>query len=240
MIALPDGFALRPEAALVALVLGALALLGHLAGRPVRRWPAVLAAALGIALFGIAVFFVQTPLQLAFYTSVSRAISPFWLGANPWFLPLGIALLAALCQESARLLAILLARRAWQRDALTRLGAIVGAAVGGFEAAMVLGAIPPAALHLASLAVLERVGAVAFHTGSGALIGLGLGRGRAPLAFGAAVALHLVVDFLAAALSYGIGSLFLVEAVNLVLGLGLYIATVRWARGVPAGTALGA
>ncbi len=230
MIPLPDGFALRPPAA-------ALALLGFLeARRP--AWPrAFVAALLGMALFGIAVFLVQAPLQLLFDRVAAQAVSPFWLGANPWFLPLGLALLAGLCQEGLRLLAIVVARQGWPGP-LPLLGALVGAAAGGFEAAMVLRAVPTPALHLWSLAVLERVGAVAFHTGAGAALGLGLARGRTGLAFLLVVGLHVATDFTAAALSYGIGSLWAAEAIALLIGLGTYAGALSLSRrGAAAGAA---
>ena len=230
MIPLPDGFALRPIAALIALLLAGLALGGHLAGRRVAPYRAVLAAVLGMALFLIAVFFVQVPLQSFSYRLVGNSISPFWLGGHPWFVPLVLAFLAGLCQEAARLGAIIAARRGVSRSSLPLLGAVVGAAVGGIEAAMVLGAIPPTSLHLVSLAVLERIGAVAFHTGTGALLGLGLARGRAWVAFALALLLHIVIDFFAAALSYGIGGLYLTETIGLVVGLGLYLATLFGSR----------
>jgi len=239
MIPLPDGFALRPLAAALALVLAALALTGFLAGRR-TAWPrALLAAVLGMALFAVAVFLVQAPLQIFFYRGAAQTVSPLWLGAHPWFMPLGLAFLAGLCQESARLLAIVIARSGWPKPSLPLLGAVIGAGVGGFEAAMVLGAIPPAEFHLVSLAVLERVGAVAFHTGCGAALGLGLARSRAALAFLLVLLLHLAVDFFAAALSYGIGSVAEVEAVALVVGLGIYASTLVMAHRGPTGTAPG-
>ncbi len=230
MIPLPDGFALRPVAGLIALVLAGLAFGGHLAGRRASPYRAVLAAALGMALFLVAVFLVQVPLQGFAYRLVGSSISPFWLGGHPWFVPLALAFLAGLCQETARLLAIVAAGRGLSRASLPLLGAVVGAAVGGIEAAMVLGAVPPTGLHLVSLAVLERIGAVAFHTGAGALIGLGLGRGRTGVAFALALLLHVAIDFFAAALSYGIGGLYLTETITLVVGLGLYLATLLGSR----------
>ncbi len=233
MIPLPDGFALRPLAGLFALVLACLALLGHLAGRRAVWYHAVLAAVLGMALFLVAVFWVQSPLQLTAYRLLGNAISPFWLGGHPWLLPLVLAFLAALCQEAARLLVILVCRRGWPKPSWPLLGAVVGAAVGGIEAAMVLGAIPSADLHLISLAVLERVGAVAFHTGAGAALGLGLARGRAGLAFLVVLLCHLAIDFFAAALSYGIGGLAVTEAIGLGVGLGLFVATLVLARQHP-------
>ncbi len=234
MIPLPDGFALRPFAGLLGLLLAALALLFFLAGRRAVWHRAVLAALLGMALFLLAVFAVQAPLQVEAYRALANAVSPFWLGANPWLIPLVLALFAGLCQEAARLLAIAVARRSWPKASLPLLGAIVGAGVGGIEAAMVLGAIPPAQLHLASLAVLERVGAVPFHTGAGAVLGLGLAKGRAGLAFLAVLALHVLIDFFAAALSYGIGGLALTEAISLAVGLGLYLSSLLVARRLPA------
>ena len=242
MIPLPDGFALRPLAAAVGLALAALAALGFLLGRRLA-WPRALAAAgIGMALFLIAVFAVQAPLQILSYQSLAQAVSPFWLGANTWLMPLVLAFLAAVCQEGARLLAILAARRGAADGALPLVGALVGAGVGGIEAAMVLGAIPGAQFHLLSLAVLERIGAVAFHTGCGAALGFGLARRKAGRVFLLVVLLHLLTDFFAAALSYGIGSLVLTEAIALLIGLGIYIVTlVLWrhqselaANGVPA------
>ena len=230
MIPLPDGFALRPVAGLIALVLAGLALGGHLAGRRVAPYRAVLAAVLGMALFLVAVFFVQVPLQGFAYRLIGSAISPFWLGDHPWLVPLALAFLAGLCQEAARLLAIVAAGRGLSRASLPLYGAVVGAAVGGIEAAMVLGAVPPTDLHLVSLALLERIGAVAFHTGAGALLGLGLARARAAVAFALALLLHVAIDFFAAAISYGIGGLDLTETIGLVVGLGLYLATLLASR----------
>ncbi len=239
MIPLPDGFALRPLGAALALVLAALAVAGFLAGHR-TAWPrALLAAGLGMALFAVAVFLVQAPLQIFFYRGAAQAISPLWLGAHPWFAPLGLAFLAGLCQEGGRLLAIVIARSGWPKPSLPLLGAVIGAGVGGFEAAMVLGAIPPAEFHLVSLAVLERVGAVAFHTGCGAALGLGLARGRTALAFLVVLVLHTAVDFFAAALSYGIGGVAEAEAVALVVGLGIYASTLVMARRGPTGAAPG-
>lgn len=232
MIALPDGFALRPLGAAVGLVFATLALLGFLIHHRVTWYRVLPAAVLAMVLFLVAVFALQGPLQIFFYQSVAEGVSPFWLGGHPWLLPLGLAFLAGLCQEGARLLAILTVRRGWPKPSLPLLGAAQGAAFGGIEAAMVLGAIPTADFHLVSLAVLERIGAVAFHTGCGAALGLGLAQRRTGLVFLLVLLLHLVTDFFAAALSYGIGSLALTEAIALLIGLGLYVTTlVVWQRG---------
>ena len=222
MIALPYGFGLSAPGSLVTLAVAALVTLPFW-----RTWRRMLlaaagAAALGAALFLIAVWLVQAPAQLALATEVQGLVSPFWLGAHLWLLPLALALVAALLQEGGRLGALYVAVRGLARKlSPTALGAAVGAGVGFVEAAMVLGAIPPAAFQVASLAVVERIGAVAFHVGAGALLGAGLARGRTLAAFGSVVAVHWLVDGLAALHGVALVGLAVVEAVNLVAGLGL-------------------
>jgi hypothetical protein len=114
-------------------------------------------------------------------------------------------------------------------SASVRAGAVVGAGIGLVEAVMVLGAVPPASFDPLSLAVLERVGAIAFHTGAGATPGAALRARRAVVAFALVVALHALIDGLAALHDAGLASFALAEAVNLAVGLGLLAVAVALA-----------
>lgn|GEM_PF-3679950 len=229
MIALPDGFGLTVPAAAVATVVACVwgsAFLAWAAPLDAARIGRLAAAAgVGAALFGLAVFAVQVPLQSAAGAAIGGDLSPFWLGAHLWFAPLLLALVAAACQELGRLAAVALGvRLAAGRVGAPALGVAAGFGVGLFEAAMILGALPPGQLHLVSLAVLERVGAVAFHVGAGGLLGLGIARRRTGAALAIAIVLHAVVDGLAALYGVHLVSLALVEAANLAVGVGLLAA----------------
>lgn len=232
MISLPDGFGLTVSAALIALAIAGLLVWPFAAALPgrLRRASTLLAPACGMALFVPGIWLVQVPLQGWLQQRVTGSISPFWLGAHLWLLPVALALVAALVQELGRLGAVALAVRL-RPGAVVAIGALTGAGVGLVEAAMVLGTLPPAALHVLSLAVLERVGAVALHTGAGALVALGLARRRPWATFGAVVFLHAVVDSFAAVYAVGLVSLALVETVGLVVGLGLWGAGLAFVRG---------
>jgi hypothetical protein len=222
MIRLPDGFGLTPAGSAVAVVIALLAMLPF--ARALRRGGLgiPLFAALGGALFLVAVLVVQVRAQAALASLVTNRVSPFWLGDHVWALPVALALVAALLQEGGRLGALALGTRvAPPRISLVAAGAVVGGGVGLVEAAMVLGAIPPAAFHPLSIAVLERVGAVAFHVGAGAVIGAGVARGRTWAGFALAVVVHWLIDSVAATFQVGLVSLAQAEAVSLVAGLAM-------------------
>ena len=227
MIALPYGFGLTPAGALIGIILAGLAALAYRRFlRPGRLWALCGAAVLGAALFLLAVFAVQVHLQLWLSRLILDTVSPFWLGRHTGLLPAAIALLAGLCQESARLLALFLALRLLAPDVDARgLGAAVGAGVGGIEAVIVLGAVPPAHFSVFSAAVLERVGAVAFHTGAGAALGIGLGARRVGLAFVLVTVVHWGIDTMAGLVQLGALSGAFVLGATLVVGLGtLFLA----------------
>lgn len=244
MIALPYGFGLTLGGALVALVIALLAA-GPFA-RPLRQGGGAVAgfAGMGAVVFLVAVLVVQVPVQSALGEAAANDLSPFWLGDHVWAVPLALALVAALLQEGARLGAVALSVRL-RRPHLSpvAVGAAVGAGIGLVEAAMILGSIPPAEFSVVSVAVLERVSAVSFHVGAGALLGAGLARGRTWWAFALALLLHWLIDGLAAVHAVGLVSLATVEGVALVVGVGLLafsaLALGRPARRAP-GIAVGA
>ena len=166
------------------------------AGRP--RHPRLLwvAMPLGAILFLAGVFWIQVPLQALGGQWLVQSVPPFTLESWPLLVALPLALLAALVQESARWLAVSGALRV-ARGSLKRApwtGALAGAGIGFVEATWLLGSIPPAHFSLWSAAVLERLLAIAFHIGAGALIGGGIATGHPVGAFTIAVLLHTAVD----------------------------------------------
>jgi hypothetical protein len=207
--ALPDGFALRPAAALIAFLLCAFGLAAF-GPRPralaIAQAATALFPAAGIAVFALTLFAIQIPVQAALVANAAVGLSPFWLGSHVWALPVALALIAAVLQEGARRVALWLGMRLTRLAGLSAplAGAWVGAGIDLVETTMVLGAVAPDRLHLVSVAVLERIGAVAFHTGAGGILGVGVARRRVGLAFALVVVAHFAIDALAAL--YGVGA----------------------------------
>lgn len=211
-----------------------------LAGRP--RGPGLLWTAAPVAgvLFLAGVFWLQVPIQAVLGQAIVQGVSPLTLGAWPILVAGPVALVAGLVQEAARLLGILAALRIARRDRALGLwtGALAGAGIGLFEAAWLLSAVPPAHFALLSEPVLERVLAVAFHIGAGALLGAGIAARRTGRAFALAVLLHTAVDSGAALYQLGRASLSVALWVTAAVGIGLFLWMLalarRRAREVPA------
>lgn len=197
------------------------------------------AAPIGGLLFLAGVFGLQVALQTQLEQLLVRMVSPLTLEAWPIAIAAPIALVAALVQESARLFATLgtlrLAHRGRAAGAWT--GALAGAGVGLFEAAWLLGAIPPTHFAILSAAVLERLIAIAFHIGAGALLGAGIVARRVTGAFVVAVMLHAMVDSVAALYQMGRASAGDALWMAAVIGIGLFLAMLltglRWMRASP-------
>ncbi len=211
------------RSALLALALVALWLLPLL--RRSRLFPALLLAlVLGALLFAPAMGWVQVPLQ-----QLLPQLQSLWLTPPArdqpamlvWVLP--SLLVASLVQEAVKLLvsgmAALPGRQRGARQ-LSLLGAAAGAGFGGFEAFWVFNQIFASGLSLASvqlggpvvlLGFLERLLTVAFHCGTGALLGYGLGQRQVGSYFALAVGLHTAANYAVMAPVLGVQSPWLIE-----------------------------
>jgi uncharacterized membrane protein YhfC len=166
-----------------------------------RPWP-WLALAAGAMLFPFTIAWIQVPLQGLYSKLLLGTLDVATI--QRWLLLLSIPslVIGSLVQEGAKLLvawgALRLARAGEPGDGLA-LGAAAGAGYGGFEAFWTFNSIFATGLTwgtiqlggvAALLGFIERVTAVAFHTGSGALLGYGVATRRPWRFFLLTVALH--------------------------------------------------
>lgn len=194
--------------------------------RSLSRGATWLALPLGALLFLVGVFGVQTGLQTVVSGFITNSVSPFTLAAWPVLIAVPTALIAATVQEVARTAAIAASIRGLLhgRGAVAA-GALAGAGVGLAEAAWILSALSTHPFPL-SAAVLERVFAIMFHVGAGALIGVGFARGRVWGALLLAILLHTGIDSAAALFDLGQLAYSWTLVILIVVAVVLYAATL--------------
>ncbi|MGQ9686879.1 MAG: hypothetical protein ACUVT2_11310 [Thiobacillaceae bacterium] len=163
---------------------------------------------LGTLLFPVSIAWVQVPAQQALTAIWQRLLTPAALQQWMPLISLPSLLVASVVQEGAKLLVALAVL--WRLDARQdrsaglAAGAAAGAGYGAAEAFWVFNLIFSAGLTwatvqlqgpLALLGFVERLFAVPFHVGTGALLGYGLAAGRPGRYFLLAVTLHTVSNY---------------------------------------------
>lgn len=244
----PLSFVGSPEwrSALAALACMTPSLAALISGR-LRRWQTWAAVAAGAILFPLSLAWVQAPIELALHWVWSRLFGAS--AAEGYLLSIAVPLVfvAGPVQEGVKLLAAIAALRGVRSTRRPLAGLVVGAAVGAgygaMEAFWVISALsgpgwtwavartqgmPPAVV------IVERLLAVAFHTGAAAVAGYGYAAGRPWRYLAVAVVLHGAMncgDVLRAAGLVGIAAqeawVALLSAATLGLALWLRHCTAR-------------
>ena len=168
-----------------------------------RRWTTWAAVAAGVVLFPLSLAWLQAPIELGLLWLWTRLLGA--PAAEGYLLAVAVplVLVAGPVQEGIKLAATVAGLR-WRRAvgsplAGLRMGAAVGAGYGAMEAFWVLNilsapgwtwGVAGAQGLAAPVVIVERLFAVAFHAGAGAVAGYGYGVGRPWRHLLIAIALH--------------------------------------------------
>lgn len=226
----------------MAFIFGAfwLLLLAPLGWRRVRLWLLFL---IGAVLFVPAIALVQLPIQRALSQFIVALVGIETYQEDILVLSVPAVLVSGLVQEAAKLLPVFvfweMRKRAWLPKFGLSVGAIVGAGFGVFEAQWLLNSIFAAGFTLGWVSTFglealggfwERFFSIAFHVGSGALLGWGVARRRAWLFFLLTTILHVLLNYTVILFQTGILTAIQVEfAIAIVADITFFIAfMLRW------------
>jgi RsiW-degrading membrane proteinase PrsW (M82 family) len=210
-------------------------------------WPWLVLLA-GAVLFAPSIVWVQIPLQNWVNLRLIRSLGLLVYQDHILFTIIPYVLLSGLVQEGAKLLpvAIYWWCRHWTVDPRAGLiiGAMAGAGFGVVEAQWALNSIFAAgwtwplaqtAGFMGIAGFWERFFIIAFHTGSAALVGWGLSRGRGWVFYLIASLLHFLVNYLAILLQLNMIGGVQLEIIIAVFTLTLFglVLFLRWHKPPP-------